>query len=431
MAEKPRAMLFKDVLAAFRRNFESIHPKTPEPPTPSPEPISDELRRAMEMRRRSEVSLYRDGADQPSPSPVSPTPSRGQYWLDRQAAHRSVPATGSPPPPELPPPKPPHGAPMHPEDKRFFIKTGVWAAVLVTTLGVGLAAFIGNGSRIGAAIALGSFVLLVMLTRHLSERRLVSWAPSLAMGMLVLTWGYLGYLWWTSSPLFSRPAQIIVQVGPTSDELLTRIEHLEIQNETIGRQLDAARKEQTVLKEESDAASKNRDTEKKELENKGSQIAGLETQLKTAREQLATAKRDLDNMHKATAKASDTTYIPTHIRLQFNTAGYRPVEIAGDTANIHWSWAAFTEKHALQCTEPNYPWLCFAIPPRGDKNDIQQNIVILTLVFDKPITYKDVKIETNGAPFKYPLVDHTDRFVIIELYPDPANFVLEVEMTPP
>ncbi|MFI5023048.1 MAG: hypothetical protein ACHQRJ_15540 [Alphaproteobacteria bacterium] len=239
----------------------------------------------------------------------------------------------------------------------------------------------------------------------------------------------LGVLVWLNlkQHAYVEPIGVRQQLQQTQSELgsaKSKIDELE-------KSRDATSAQVRGLQAELDVAAKDRDDAKQELKNKLEQIVTLDAQLRAARQDATNTRRDLEAARKAGAKPSDTAYVPTHMKLQFNAAGYKPVEIEGSTANIHWSWVAFREKHALECPEKILPWLCYSVAPRGDKNDIEQNIVLLTLVFDKPITYKEIQLFTNGASFQRGVIDHTDRFAIIEVWPDPANFVLGIEVTPP
>jgi hypothetical protein len=143
---------------------------------------------------------------------------------------------------------------------------------------------------------------------------------------------------------------------------------------------------------------------------------------------LKTLQRDLETARKTSAPDTTATFIPTQLRLQFNTAGEKPVEI--NSTNVKWSWNALTQRIGKYCLDTAFGKQCFATQPRGDKDDVDQKIVILLLVFDKPIVYKEIKVNLNGASFSWSQIDKSEKFAVVSVGPDPAKFVLEVNMTP-
>lgn len=206
------------------------------------------------------------------------------------------------------------------------------------------------------------------------------------------------------------------------------IRELTNQMTTLQRQLnDTAQVRDVAIKQNEDlqlqmkAILKERDGAKRERDEKSTQLTKLESQMKAL-------QRDLETARKTSAGDTDTTFIPTHLRLQFNEANLKPEEI--DNANIHWSWSTLTQRVGKECLDTPYGKSCYQIQPRGDKNDFDQETVILVLVFDKPISYKDIVVNFHRANLNWSQLAKEDRFAVISLWPKPANFVFEVNMKP-
>lgn len=73
---------------------------------------------------------------------------------------------------------------------------------------------------------------------------------------------------------------------------------------------------------------------------------------------------------------------------------------------------------------------CFDTPPNGDKNDKDEKVALLVLVFDHPIIYKNATENFNGAPMYAYQQEASSRYLALIVSPDPANFVLEVKPVP-
>jgi hypothetical protein len=124
-------------------------------------------------------------------------------------------------------------------------------------------------------------------------------------------------------------------------------------------------------------------------------IAAKETAehiLDSANQQIGTLQSQL-NQAVRTSDPIAVASLPTHLRLQFTSVLSRPVEI--DSANVHWTLESFTRRLAKYCQNN----VCITVGvPQNDKNDYDENIVIITLIFDKPIAYHNVQFNSNEFP---------------------------------
>lgn len=156
--------------------------------------------------------------------------------------------------------------------------------------------------------------------------------------------------------------------------------------------------------------------------------ADIEKATSQLRDELAAAKQEIIEAKKADGDPVSVTSLPTHIRLQFNASETKPVEI--DSANIHWSWLPLVLRVGTMCVDTALGKRCWDMPPQGDKNDKDEKVVFLTLVFDHPIIYKSATTNVNGAKVSVFEQELNSRFLILLLFPDPTNFVLEVKPVP-
>ena len=181
---------------------------------------------------------------------------------------------------------------------------------------------------------------------------------------------------------------------------------------------------------ERDAEKQRADIAEKERDAARASVAPLKATMDAERQSTNdTIKKladELEAARKANSEPVPVNNLPTHIRLQFNSLYTQPVEI--DSANVQWKWTTLTRRMGKSCVnDARYGPICVRVNgPQNDKNDYEERIAIITLIFDKPISYRDVQLNANGVCIKTDPDARSSRYFSVILYPCEQNENLNI-----
>ena len=207
--------------------------------------------------------------------------------------------------------------------------------------------------------------------------------------------------------------------------------------DTKTQELGSATKQHTDLKSKLDSAIHERDSAKRESDEKSAELAKQDLKIKELQQDLETASKAKPTGTDTTSGA-DTTYVPTHLKLQFNAADITPVEL--DKANVQWSSVTYAERVAQKCGVQWYQnlvplYVCEDILNPTDKDYVTRKVTIVMLSFDKPISYRNVVVDFHEADFHWTRLDihplgKQERFTTVSLWPNLAHVVVDIDMKP-
>ena len=189
---------------------------------------------------------------------------------------------------------------------------------------------------------------------------------------------------------------------------------------------------------ERDAEKRRADTAERERDAARASVVPLKETVNAERQSTNdTIKKladELEAARKANGDPVPVDNLPTHIRLQFNSLYTQPVEI--DNANVQWTWATLTRRMGKAClNEARVGQVCVRVNgPQNDKNDYEERVAMITLIFDRPISYRDVQLNANGVCVMKDMEARSSRYYSVILYPceknDNLNFVAEFTAKP-
>jgi hypothetical protein len=147
-------------------------------------------------------------------------------------------------------------------------------------------------------------------------------------------------------------------------------------------------KKNVELQSQIDSSAEAQAALNRRLSDKGALVARLESQLKSASRSMSTK----DGGGEIPSTASE----PTHVQLQFNESGEKPVQLSAMNVRS-WGWYSFTERMGVLCIPGPFGKVCVVTQPHGDGTDSDRKTVLVGLYFEKPVIYKDIKLNAHGA----------------------------------